>query len=68
MGANGISKLSTKEARQVAKLNLAASKNSLTYDLDYLPMRYDSNTVIDNTNIDGLLTGRPWIEKNCLRQ
>lgn len=63
MGANGISRLPTKQERQVAKLNLAASKNGLTYDIDYLPTKYNSNAVAVNTHDSRLLPGRPWIEK-----
>jgi hypothetical protein len=67
MSANGISTLSTKEERQRAKLDLAASNRAgdnnirSTYDLTLLPTQYDSNTVINNPNIGGLVTGRPWI-------
>lgn len=74
MSANGISTLSTREARQIAKLNLAQTKRQAagdttapyyrennTYDVDNLPTKYSSNTVVDNANAGGLLLGRPWI-------
>ena len=67
MSANGISTLSTKEERQRAKLDLSASNRAgdnnirSTYDLTLLPTQYDSNTVINNPNIGGLVLGRPWI-------
>lgn len=67
MSANGISTLSTKEERQRAKLDLAASNRAVTnnarstYDLTLLPTQYDSNTIINNPNIGGLVLGRPWI-------
>jgi len=63
MAANGISTLATKQLRQEAKLDLAASNNELQYNLDYLPTKYDGNSVVVNENADGLLTGRPWIER-----
>lgn len=67
MAANGISTLSTKEERQRAKLDLAAQNRLAngnprsTYDVTLLPTQYDSDTVIDNPNIGGLVQGRPWI-------
>lgn len=67
MSANGISKLSTRELRQKAKLDLAATKRATdgnaraTYDLTTLPTQYNDNGVIDNPNIGGLTVGRPWI-------
>jgi hypothetical protein len=85
MSANGISTLSTKEARQKAKLDLAALKREgytlnadgsvasgpstskifyrsrNDYDLSQLPTQYYGNTVINNNNAGGLVTGRPWI-------
>ena len=66
MSANGISTLATKELKQKAKLNLAAADRAAvgnpraTYDITQLPTQYDDNTVVDNPNIDGLITGRPW--------
>ena len=65
MAANGISTLSTKEARQIAKLELAATKRAADgnpraeYDITLLPTRYDGNDVVDN--LVDLVPGRPWI-------
>jgi hypothetical protein len=72
MALNGISTLQFKRDRQLAKLNLAKQKrleqnNPRPYlDLSQLPTVYaennnDTNSVIDNPNIDGLIIGRPWI-------
>lgn len=67
MASNGISTLSTKQAKQVAKLNLAstdrlASGNPRnTYDITQLPTQYSGNVIVDNPNAGGLITGRPWI-------
>lgn len=67
MAANGISTLATKEQRQKAKLDLAASKRAEqnnprpVYDITQLPTQYLENTVVDNPNTGGLVTGRPWI-------
>ena len=67
MAANGISTLATKELRQKAKLDLAAGDRAAagnlraTYDITQLPTQYDDNTVVDNANVGGLVTGRPWI-------
>lgn len=66
MSKNGISTLSTKEARQKAKLDLASAKRAATgrrseYDLSQLPTQYYGNAVINNNNAGGLITGRPWI-------
>jgi len=66
MAANGISTLATKEARQKAKLELAANNRSATgrrasYDITQLPTQYDDNGLIDNSNAGGLILGRPWI-------
>ena len=69
MAANGISTLSTKELRQLAKLNLAQTKRQLTgtpgrplkyFDIDLLPTKYSGNTVVNNPNVGGLVQGRPW--------
>ena len=66
MAANGISTLATKEARQLAKLDLAATDRAAdgnpraTYDITQLPTQYSGNTVVDNTNEGGLVVGRPW--------
>ena len=68
MGSNGISYLSTKELKQKAKLDLAASERAAdgnpraTYDITTLPTQYNGNDLINNPNIGGLVQGRPWIE------
>lgn len=67
MSANGISTLATKELRQKAKLDLAATNRAAdgearaTYDITQLPTQYNDNAVIDNPNVGGLVVGRPWI-------
>lgn len=76
MSANGIAHLSTREARQKAKLDLAATKraadasnrdnatnadNRHDYDISQLPTQYYGNGITDNNNADGLVVGRPWI-------
>jgi hypothetical protein len=76
MSANGIAHLSTREARQIAKLNLAASNRTAdyahrdtahnadarnTYDESQLPAQYTGNSVSDNPNTGGLVVGRPWV-------
>ena len=74
MAANGISTLSSKQLKQVAKLNLAqtdrqAGGNVLapayrarnTYDITQLPTQYSGNVVTDNANTGGLINGRPWV-------
>ena len=58
--ANNISQLATKQAKQVAKLNLAAAKKSDTYDINRLPTKYNNNALVDNDNTGGLLASRPW--------
>lgn len=71
MSANGISKLPTKRERQVAKLDLAAANRledgnpRAVYDLTQLPTVYaegnnNTNNVVDNPNVGGLVQGRPW--------
>lgn len=66
MSANGISTLSTKELRQKAKLDLAATDRATdgnpraTYDITELPTQYSDNDVVDNPNVGGLQQGRPW--------
>lgn len=68
MSANGISTLSTKEAKQKAKLDLAATDRSAdgnpraTYDITQLPTQYSGNNVVNNPNVGGLVVGRPWTE------
>jgi hypothetical protein len=72
MSLNGIAHLSSKAARQVAKLNLAATDRNAdgntrdTYDITQLPTKYSTSTnntnlVVDNPNTGGLVYGRPWI-------
>ena len=67
MAANGISTLSTKEERQKAKLDLAASNRAgdgnprAEYDITQLPTQYYGNNVTNNANAGGLVQGRPWI-------
>lgn len=66
MAANGISTLATKEARQKAKLDLAAADRAAdgnarsTYDITELPTQYTGNDLTDNPNVGGLQQGRPW--------
>jgi hypothetical protein len=68
MAQNGISTLATKELRQKAKLDLAATKRAAdgnlraTYDLTLLPTQYNDDDIVDNPNAGGLVVGRPWIE------
>ena len=68
MSANGISTLLTKELKQKAKLDLAATNRAAdsnpraTYDLTLLPTQYNGNVILDNPNAGGLVAGRPWIE------
>ena len=55
-----------KEARQIAKLDLAATNRAAdgnpraTYDITQLPTQYSDNTLVDNPNEGGLIQGRPW--------
>jgi len=66
MAANGISTLATKQLKQVAKLDLAASDRAAvgnpraTYDITQLPTQYSGNDIVDNPNVGGLIQGRPW--------
>lgn len=60
MARNGISLLPTKEARQIAKLDLAAEKRGESYDRDLLPTKYVGNEVFNNPNPGGLQPHRPW--------
>lgn len=70
MALNGISTTGTKEERQIAKLNLAATDrladNNLrnVYDITQLPNLYNDDGVDpdENPNTGGLVTGRPWVE------
>jgi len=64
--ANKISRLTTLEDRQVAKLALAALDREasgnprFTLNIAELPTYYSGNTIVDNSNPDGLIEGRPW--------
>lgn len=64
MAQNGISTLSTKQAKQVAKLDLAAADRTAdgnpraTYDITLLPTQYSGNVIVDNPGT--LVAGRPW--------
>jgi hypothetical protein len=68
MAANGISTLATKQARQLAKLRLAAqdrvaaSNARSEYDITQLPTQYNGNDLVDNPNTGGLVEGRPWTD------
>lgn len=68
MSANGISTLTSKQARQLAKLRLAAenraaaSNDRSDYDITQLPTQYNGNDLVDNSNTGGLVQGRPWVE------
>jgi len=58
--------LADKEARQIAKLDLAETNRAAlgnpraTYDITQLPIQYDGTTIIDNPNESRLIEGRPW--------
>lgn len=66
MASNGISTLLTKQLKQVAKLDLAATDRSndgnarFTYDLNLLPSVYSDNISVPNDHPEGLIEGRPW--------
>lgn len=73
MAANGISTLSSKQAKQVAKLNLAQTKRQAggdhakpyyrannAYDINKLPAKYSGNVSVPNSHPGGLLSSRPW--------
>ena len=65
MSQNGISHLSTKQARQAAKLALAATKRVTTgrrhtLDTTELPTVYTGNAVTTQSHPSGLIKGRPW--------
>lgn len=72
MSANGISTFPFKKDRQEAKLAAAAIKRAesgrrATLDITQLPTVYaddnnNTNDVVDNPNVGGLVPGRPWIE------
>jgi hypothetical protein len=68
-----IGHLTTREDRQVAKLAIAQLRRQAggntsapyyrslnSYDRTELPTQYSGNTVVDNPNPGGLITGRPW--------
>lgn len=65
---NKIAHLASRELRQKAKLDLAAldrdesSNARATVDLTTLPTQFSGNAIVDNPNVGGLVTGRPWIE------
>ena len=67
MSANGIAHLATKELRQKAKLDLAATdraeagKTRSVYDITQLPTQYVDNAVVNNPDEGGLVVGRPWV-------
>jgi hypothetical protein len=67
MALNGISTLATKELRQKAKLDLAATERAAdgnpraTYDITQLPTQYNDDAIVNNPNVGGLVVGRPWI-------
>lgn len=67
MSLNGISHLPTREDRQKAKLDLAATKRATdgnpraTYDITELPTQFDGDDIVDNPNTGGLVQGRPWV-------
>lgn len=67
MAANGISTLGTKQLKQQAKLLLAQADRAAdgnpraTLDIDQLPTTYLNDAIVDNPNVGGLVTGRPWV-------
>ena len=66
MSANGIAHLTTREARQKAKLAQAAIDRAATgrravLDITQLPTQFVGDTVVDNPNDGGLVVGRPWV-------
>ena len=48
------------EQRQLQKLDIAAAKRGTAYDIDQLPTRWSTDTLVDNANTGGLVEGRPW--------
>ena len=65
MAANGISTLATKEARQIAKLDPAATKRGTTerrsnVNRALLPAPYTGNVAVPANGAATLTTGRPW--------
>lgn len=74
LSSNNIDNLTTKEDRQIAKLELAQLRRKAggdttanyyrshnNYDRDLLPTKYVGNDSVDNANPGGLQTNRPWI-------
>lgn len=70
MAQNGISTLSTKQAKQAAKLAAAATRRAATsrrstLNIDLLPTKYSGNVIVDNANLVSgnvqLTLGRPWV-------
>ena len=69
MALNGISTLATKELRQKAKLDLAATNRAedgntrAYYDITQLPNTYSGNVSVaeDFLTLVNLIEGRPWI-------
>lgn len=63
---NKISRLTTLEDRQVAKLMLgklertALGNSRPNYDIAELPTKYSGNSVVNNPHPTGLIEGRPW--------
>ena len=63
---NKISRLTTLQDRQVAKLDLAQLERLALsnlypyYYIDELPTQYSGNVIVDNPNPGGLVDGRPW--------
>ena len=68
MADNGISTLTSKQARQLAKLRLAAENRAALsnarsdYDITQLPTQYNGNDLVDTPNTGGLVQGRPWVD------
>lgn len=66
--ATTIARLADKQAKQEAKLDLAAldranyGSRRAIYDINELPTKYSTNAILDNANPDGLLAGRPWVD------
>jgi len=64
--ANRIGDLTTRQARQEAKLALAgldrtvSGETRTTLTINDLPTKYSGNTVVDNSISGGLVLGRPW--------
>jgi ABC-type transporter Mla subunit MlaD len=63
---NKIGRLSTRQARQEAKLALAgldrveSGETRTTLTINDLPTKYSGNTLVNNANSGGLVLGRPW--------